>query len=188
MCLTPHQITHAGGIVADDWVSIHWQKIDSLISCGLRPWFLDHTEPDSALSQTSQAPSTWSTNLSSPQQPTPTPSTLSTTPGAPYVLPQQQQQQQAVQSQPPAGQQQAWDYPKPNAGAGNAQQWQSPASGGSTGSGGVQAVVQAGQPWEAAPGRWQCDVNITLMNRGRKVFWRLLSFFRHESICKISRT
>jgi len=27
-------------------------------------------------------------------------------------------------------------------------------------------VVKVGQPWQSSPGRWQCDVNITLINKG----------------------
>ena len=45
--------------------------------------------------------------------------------------------------------------------AGPSQQWR-------CWNGGVQAVVKTGQPWEAALGRWQCDVNITIVNRGKR--------------------
>ncbi len=144
----------AGGVVADDWVSIHWHKMEYLISCGLRPWYLDHTEPGSAASTTLD---------SAPAPP-------HMTPEAPHVLAQhQQQQQQPNQFQQSAGQQQAWAYPGASAGPNQAQpgqQWQGgPGSGGGSGNG-VQAVVKVGQPWQSSPGRWQCDLNITLVNRG----------------------
>ena len=147
----------AGGIVADDWTSIHWKKIDYLISCGLRPWYLDNTDPGAS---PSCAPHS---NFA----PTPTPNHI--TPQAPHVLAQQQQQQQ----QQPAGQQQAWAYPVQTSGQNvqlnqsqPGQQWQCAASGGAAAGSGVQAVVKVGQPWQSSPGRWQCDVNITLMNKG----------------------
>jgi len=142
--------------VADDWTSIHWQKIDYLISCGLRPWYLDNTDPGASPSSTPQPN----------HAPTLTPT--QSTPAAPHVLVQQQQQPSQ-----PIGQQQAWAYPVQTSGQ-NAQsdqsqpgqQWQSAPSGGAAAGNGVQAVVKVGQPWQSSPGRWQCDVNITLINKG----------------------
>ncbi|KAL0040077.1 hypothetical protein WJX79_005360 [Trebouxia sp. C0005] len=128
-----------GGIVADDWTSIHWKKIDYLISCGLRPWYLDNTNPGASPSSAPQPK----------HAPTLTPP--GTTPQAPYVLAQQQQQPNQ-----PAGQQQAWAYPGKISGQ--------------------NAVVKVGQPWQSSPGRWQCDVNITLINKGHSTIqtpWHL---------------
>ena len=145
--------------MADDWTSIHWKKIDYLISCGLRPWYLDNTDPGSTPSYSPQS------NFA----PTPPPHHI--TPQAPHMLQQQQQQQQ--QPNQPAGQQQAWAYPvqtssqnvQPNQSQ-PGQQWPSSPSGGAAAGSGVQAVVKVGQPWQSSPGRWQCDVNITLINKG----------------------
>lgn len=141
--------------MADDWTSVHWRKLEYLISCGLRPWYLDNTDPGSS------PPSAPQSNFA----PTPTPN--HTTPQAPHVL--QQQQQQPNQ---PAGQQQAWAYPVQTSGQNvqpdqsQSQQWQSAPNGGTAAGSGVQAVVKVGQPWQSSPGRWQCDVNITLINKG----------------------
>ena len=145
--------------MADDWTSIHWKKIDYLISCGLRPWYLDHTDHGAS------SPSPPQSNFA----PTPNPNHI--TPEAPHVVAQQQQQQQ--QTNQPAGQQQAWAYPVQTSGqnvqpnqAQPGQQWQSAPSVGAAAGSGVQAVVKVGQPWQSSPGRWQCDVNITLINQG----------------------
>ena len=151
----------AGGIVADDWVSIHWHKVEYLITCGLKPWYLDHTDPRATPSSTPQT---------GPQPP-------HMTPEAPHMLAQHQQgqqhQQQPNQSQQPAGQQQAWAYPvqgsvphmQPNQ-AQPQQQWHGAPSGGAGSGSGMQAVATVGQPWQSSPGRWQCDINITLINKG----------------------
>ena len=147
--------------MADDWTCIHWKKIDYLISCGLRPWYLDNTDPGAGPS-------------SSPQSMfAPTPSPIHITPEAPHVLAQQQQQQQQQQSNQLAGQQQAWAHPVQTSGQNvqpnqsqPGQQWQSAPSGGAASENGVHAVVKVGQPWQSSPGRWQCDVNITLINKG----------------------
>ena len=92
----------SGGVVDDDWTSIHWNKIDYLISCGLRPWYLDHSDPGSATP--SQPPRTHQLNPSH------------VTPEAPHVLASLHQQQKLQQQLPnqaqlPPGQQQAWAYP-----------------------------------------------------------------------------
>ena len=60
--------------------------------------------------------------------------------------------------------------------ASSAQQWQGSAGSGSPGGGSLQAVVKAGQPWQSSPGRWQCDVNITIVNRG------MLAVLQHASV------
>ena len=141
--------------MADDWTSIHWRKLEYLISCGLRPWYLDNTDPGANPSSAPQSSFA------------PTPNPNYTTAEAPHVLAQQQQQQQQE------GQQQAWAYPvqtssqnvQPNQSQ-SGQQWQSAPSGVSAAGSGVQAVVKVGQPWQSCPGRWQCDVNITLINKG----------------------
>lgn len=140
----------SGGIVADDWTTIHWHKIEYLITCGLKPWYLEHIDAG----QTQSLP---------PQQ-----LAASMSPEAPHVQAQTQQQQQN-QFQPQAGQQQAWVYPGPTAEPNQAtvpQLWQGQHGGGTASGNGVQAVVKMGQPWQSSPGRWQSDVNITLMNQG----------------------
>lgn len=142
----------SGGIVADDWTTIHWHKIEYLTTCGLKPWYLEHTDAG----QTQQLP---------PQH---LAATMS--PKAPHVQAQmQQQQQQQNQFQQQAGQQQAWAYPGPTAEPHQAtepQLWQGQPGGGTGLGNGVQAVIKVGQPWQSSPGRWQCDVNITLINQG----------------------
>ena len=157
--------------MGDDWSTIHWNKIEYLITCGLRPWFLDNTIPGSA---------------SSPQQPLPNsmanavPNSQSNADSGPGQAPELLQQQ-------PVGQQQAWSEPgqlqQGHVQQGHLQQGpapkqqlqQSTAPGqqwpGSVGSGGaaagvLQAVVAVGQPWQAAPGKWQCDVNVSVKNTG----------------------
>ena len=145
----------SGGIVADDWKSIQWHKIEYLITCGLKPWYLDHTD-------SGQTPAV------SPQ-----PIAADMAPEPPHVLAQlqqqQQQQQQANQFQAPVGQQQAWTYPGLHSEASQAavaQQWQRPPGGGADSTGGVRAVVKVGQPWQSSPERWQSDVNISIINKG----------------------
>ena len=135
----------SGGVVADDWTSVHWHKIEYLVTCGLQPWYLHHTDAG-------QTP---------PLPPHHLVATIS--PEAPHVLGQPQQQQQLQQ------QQQAWVYPSPGAEPNQAtgpQLWQVQPGGGAASGGGVQAVVKVGQPWQSSPGRWQSDVNITLINQG----------------------
>ena len=137
----------SGGIIADDWASVHWHKIEYLMTCGLEPWYSNHTD----IGQTPPLP---------PQQLVATMS-----PEAPHVLAQLRQQQ----NQPQAGQQQAWVYPGPSAEPNQAtvpQLWPNQPGGGAVSGGGVQAVAKVGQPWQSSPGRWQCDVNITLINQG----------------------
>ena len=84
-------------------------------------------------------------------------------------LQQQLPQQQQNQLQQQAGQQQAWVYPgftaEPNQAPGP-QLWQGQPGSGAVSGGKVQAVVKVGQPWQSSPGRWQSDVNITLINQG----------------------
>ena len=139
----------SGGIVADDWKSIQWHKIEYLITCGLKPWYLDHTDSR----QTPAAP--------------PQPTAANMAPEAPHVLSQQQQQQQANQHHAPAGQQQAWTYPGDSTGSNQATVAQQGQPGGGAASGGeVRAVVKVGRPWLSGPGSWQSDVNITIVNKG----------------------
>ena len=143
----------SGGIVADDWTSVHWHKIEYLMTCGLKPWYLDHTD----VGQTPPLP---------PQQHL----AVTMSPEAPHVLAQPQlQQQQQNQFQPQAGQQQAWVYSAPTAEPNQAavpQLWQGQPGGGGGADGGVSAVVEVGQPWQSSSEKWQCSVNITLINQG----------------------
>ena len=136
---------------------MHWHKIEYLITCGLRPWYFDHTDT----CQPSALPAATLAATMSPE--------------APHVLAQQQQLQQQLQQQqhnqfqPPAGQQQPWVYPGSYTGPNQAtwpQLWQCQPGGGTACGGDVHAVVRAGQPWQSSPGSWQCDVNITLINKG----------------------
>lgn len=158
-------VTGVGGIVADDWKSIHWHKIEYLTTCGLKPWYLDHTDTDTCHPSTLPPPALAATM----------------SPEAPHVLALQQQQQQQQQPQQqqqqqphnqfehPAGQQQAWVYAGISSVPNQAtvlKQWQDPPGGGGASGFDVQAVVRAGQPWESSPGRWQCDISITLINKG----------------------
>ena len=127
------------------------------MTCGLEPWYLNHTDAG-------QTP---------PLPPQHLAATMS--PEAPHVLAQQQLQQQQ-QNQPQAGQQQAWVYAGPSAEPNQAtvqQLWQGQPGSGAASGGGVQAVVKVGQPWPSSPGRWQCDVNIALVNQGD--FYRFCS-------------
>ena len=70
----------------------------------------------------------------------------------------------------PAGQQQPWLLPQlmqyQHGGATENQQWQASSRGGPTSHGIFAAVVTVGQPWQAAPGKWQCDVNVLVKNTG----------------------
>lgn len=133
--------------MADDWCTINWQKIDYLITCGLRPWYLDNTTPAaSSLPQSNPMPKPMpnlSSNLGQALHPT---------------------------QQQPAGQQQAWVMPQQTqhqqSVATQGQQWQVSSGGGPTSVGSLQAVVSVGQPWQAAPGKWQCDVNVVVKNTG----------------------
>ena len=142
----------SGGIVADDWTSVNWHKIEYLMTCGLKPWYIDHTDAG----QTPPLPSQHLAATVSPE--------------APHVLAQlQQQQQQQNQFQPQAGQQQAWAYSGPTAEPHQAtvpQLWQSQPDSGAASDARVRAVVRVGQPWQSNPGRWQCDVNVALVNQG----------------------
>lgn len=153
----------AGGIVADDWCTINWQKIQYLITCGLRPWYLDNTTPAAAMSDNScQQPSpNLSSNLTQAAHLPPNPHQppqLSPNPNNP-TQPSQLTQQQ------PAGQQQAWQTPQHLQQA-QPQLWQAASGSGSLSDGAFLAVVSTGQPWQAGPGTWQCDVNIVVKNTG----------------------
>ena len=147
--------------MADDWCTINWQKIEYLTTCGLRPWYLDNTTLAAASSQPPLQP---------PLHPKPHPN-LSSDPTQ-KLDPTQQQ---------PAGQQQAWEVPQqhaqqpqPQPSPASGQQWQSASGGGGPSDGAFQAVVAVGQPWEAGPGKWQCDVNVTIKNTGQQFKIQLL--------------
>lgn len=157
--------------MGDDWSTIHWNKIEYLITCGLRPWFLDNTVPGSA---------------SSPQQPLLNPSNTLPNPQS-NATPDPGQAPEVVQQQP-MGQQQAWPVPgqsqqghfqqghlqqqgqtlkqQPQQSTAPGQQWPESVGGGGAAAAAVQAVVAVGQPWQAGPGKWQCDVNVSVKNTG----------------------
>ena len=154
-----------GGIVADDWTSIHWHKIEYLITCGLKPWYLDHTDSG----QTSTAPHQSQTTAMAPEAPNML--------APPQQHPQQHQQlqqhqhqlQQPDQTPVMTGQQQPWADPSTSSEPNQAvpvQLWQGQPGSGTQSAVAVQAVVQVGQPWQSGPGQWQCDVNLMMTNKG----------------------